>query len=118
MYVCSVEAAMDVIGGKWKPLILWKIKDTPLRFGEIQKKLPDISQKMLTRQLRALEEDLLVSRMEYSGMPPHVEYALTTRGQTVIPLLMSMKEWASKELPDQIRETDKQTIFCPGPVKL
>ncbi len=104
MYVCSVEAAMDVIGGKWKPLILWKIKDTPLRFGAIQEKLPGISQKMLTRQLRALEQDRLISRTEFPGMPPRVEYALTTRGQSVIPLLMSLKDWASTELADQISE--------------
>ena len=106
IYVCSVEAAMDVIGGKWKPLILWKISDSPLRFSEILKKLPNISQKMLTRQLRALEEDRLVTRMEYPGMPPHVEYALTSRGQTVIPILISMKEWAKRELSDQITECE------------
>ena len=105
MYVCSIEAAMDVIGGKWKPHILWKIKDAPLRFGTIQEKLPAISAKMLTRQLRALEADRLVSRTEYPGMPPRVEYALTARGQTVIPLLMSLKDWASEELADQINES-------------
>ena len=96
---------MDVIGGKWKPLILWKIQDAPLRFGEIQEKLPNISQKMLTRQLRALEDDRLVSRTEFPGMPPRVEYALTERGQTVIPLLMSLKDWANRELADQINES-------------
>jgi DNA-binding HxlR family transcriptional regulator len=104
MYICSVEAAMDVIGGKWKPHILLKIKDAPLRFGAIQEKMPAISQKMLTRQLRALEKDRLVSRTEYPGMPPRVEYALTARGQTVIPLLLSLKDWASEELADQINE--------------
>jgi DNA-binding HxlR family transcriptional regulator len=106
MYVCSVEAAMDVIGGKWKPLILWKIKDAPLRFGAIQEKLPAISQKMLTRQLRALEKDRLISRREYPDMPPRVEYSLTERGRTVIPLLMSLKDWASEELADQINESE------------
>jgi DNA-binding HxlR family transcriptional regulator len=108
MYICSVEAAMDVIGGKWKPHILLKIKDAPLRFGAIQEKLPAISQKMLTRQLRALEADRLVSRMEYPGMPPRVEYSLTARGQTVIPLLMSLKDWASEELADQISEHEHE----------
>ena len=103
-YVCPIEAAMDVIGGKWKPHILWKIRDAPLRFGAIQEKLPAISQKMLTRQLRALEADRLVTRTEYPGMPPRVEYALTARGQTVIPLLASMKDWAGTELADQINE--------------
>ncbi len=105
IYVCSLEAAMDVIGGKWKPHILWKIKDAPLRFGVILEKLPAISQKMLTRQLRALEADRLVSRTEYPGMPPRVEYALTERGRTVIPNLMSLKDWADQELADQINES-------------
>lgn len=105
MYVCSLEAAMDVIGGKWKPHILWKIKDAPLRFGAIQEKLPAISPKMLTRQLRALEADRLVSRTEYPNMPPRVEYALTERGRTVIPILMSLKDWADEELKDQINES-------------
>lgn len=104
IYVCSLEAAMDVIGGKWKPHILWKIKDAPLRFGAIQEKLPAISSKMLTRQLRALERDRLISRTEFPGMPPRVEYALTDRGQTVIPVLSSLKDWADEELADQIRE--------------
>jgi DNA-binding HxlR family transcriptional regulator len=103
-YICSIEAAMDVIGGKWKPHILWKIKDAPLRFGAIQEKLPAISQKMLTRQLRALEADRLVSRTEFPGMPPRVEYALTARGGTVIPILASLKDWAGTELADQISE--------------
>jgi DNA-binding HxlR family transcriptional regulator len=104
MYVCPIEAAMDVIGGKWKPHILWKIKDAPLRFGAILEKLPAISQKMLTRQLRALEADRLITRTEYPGMPPRVEYALTDRGRTVIPVLASLKEWAEEELAGQINE--------------
>ncbi|OPY35353.1 MAG: HxlR-like helix-turn-helix [Methanoregula sp. PtaU1.Bin051] len=104
MYVCSLEAAMDVIGGKWKPHILWKIKDAPLRFMAIQEKLPAISPKMLTRQLRALEADRLITRTEYPGMPPRVEYALAERGRTVIPILMSMKDWADENLADQINE--------------
>jgi DNA-binding HxlR family transcriptional regulator len=104
-YVCSLDAGIDVICGKWKPAILWKIKDAPLRFGTIQEKLPAISQKMLTRQLRALENDRLISRTEYPGMPPRVEYALTERGQTVIPILMSLKDWADEKLADQIDES-------------
>ena len=105
IYVCSIEAAMDVIGGKWKPHILWKIKDAPLRFGAIQERLPAISQKMLTRQLRALEKNCLVSRTEYPGMPPRVEHALTEPGRTVIPLLASLKDWAEEDLADQISES-------------
>ena len=96
---------MDVIGGKWKPHILWKIKDAPLRFMAIQEKLPAISQKMLTRQLRALEADRLISRTEHPTMPPRVEYPLTERGRAVIPILESLKDWASEELADQIDES-------------
>lgn len=105
MYVCSLEAALDVIGGKWKPHILWKIKDAPMRFMAIQEKLPAISQKMLTRQLRALEADRLITRTEYPTMPPRVEYSLTERGKTVIPILASLKDWADEELKDQINES-------------
>ncbi len=105
MYVCSLEAALDVIGGKWKPHILWKIQDAPLRFMAIQEKLPAISQKMLTRQLRALEADRLITRTEYPTMPPRVEYSLTERGESVIPILASLKDWADEELKDQINES-------------
>ena len=83
----------------------WKLKDAPLRFMAIHEKLPAISQKMLTRQLRALEADRVISRTEYPGMPPRVEYALTERGQAVIPILMSLKDWADDELKDQIDES-------------
>lgn len=105
MYVCSLDAGIDVICGRWKSAILWKIKDAPLRFGALQEKLPAISQKMLTRQLRALERDHLISRTEYPGMPPRVEYSLTERGQSVIPILASLKDWADDKLKDQITES-------------
>ncbi len=104
MYVCSLDAGIDVICGRWKSAILWKIRDAPLRFGEIQERLPAVSQKMLTRQLRALERDRLISRTEYPGMPPRVEYALTERGESVMPILSSLKAWADEELADQIHE--------------
>ncbi len=81
MYVCSLDAGIDVICGRWKSAILWKIKDAPLRFGAIRERLPAVSRKMLTRHIRALERDSLISRSEYSGMPPRVEYALTERGR-------------------------------------
>ena len=86
-YHCPVEAALDVIGGKWKPLILWALGDNVLRFGELQKGLPGVNAKMLTKQLRELEEDGVITRTVYPEVPPRVEYAITDFGKTLIPIL-------------------------------
>ena len=71
-YQCPVEAALDVIGGKWKPLILWALGDRVLRFSELQKALPGVNTKMLTKQLRELEEDGVITRTVYPEVPPRV----------------------------------------------
>jgi DNA-binding HxlR family transcriptional regulator len=92
-YSCPVEAAIDIIGGKWKPVILWHIRDGPLRFNEIRSILPAITQGMLTRQLRELEADQVVNRTVYAEVPPRVEYSLTEFGMTVIPILDDLCEW-------------------------
>lgn len=95
-YCCSVGAAIDEIGGKWKHPILWALKDGKLRFGEINKAVPDITQRMLTKQLRDLEEDELVTRKVYAEVPPKVEYTLTDKGKSVIPILEELSEWGEK----------------------
>jgi DNA-binding HxlR family transcriptional regulator len=95
-YKCSVALALDVIGGKWKPLILWHLKDGVLRFGELRRILVGISQKMLTSQLRELELDGLVYRHIYTQVPPKVEYSLTEKGQSVIPILEMISKWGSR----------------------
>lgn len=95
-YCCPVGAAVSEIGGKWKPLILWALKDGKLRFNEINKGIPNITQRMLTKQLRELEEDKLVNRKVYAEVPPKVEYSLTEKGESVMPILESLCDWGEK----------------------
>jgi DNA-binding HxlR family transcriptional regulator len=95
-YICSVEAAINEIGGKWKSLVLCSLKDGTLRFSEINNKLPDISQRMLTKTLRELEKDRIISRKVYPEVPPKVEYSLTPKGESVLPILDSLCEWGKK----------------------
>jgi DNA-binding HxlR family transcriptional regulator len=96
-YSCTFEIAMDLIGGKWKPIIVWHLgtKGTK-RFNELRKLLPNITQKMLTQQLRELEEDCLVERKIYPQVPPKVEYSLTDLGESLMPILEMMCGWGEK----------------------
>ncbi len=101
-YCCPVGAAISEIGGKWKHPILWSLKDGTLRFNEINKEIPDISQRMLTKQLRELEEDNLISRKVHAEIPPKVEYALTKKGQAVLPILDSIHDWGKEYCSSKI----------------
>ncbi len=92
-YQCSMELTLALIGGKWKSLILWRLGDNTLRFSELKKSLPQVTQKMLTQQLRELEEDGLVHRHVYTQVPPRVEYSLTQAGKSILPILNTMCEW-------------------------
>lgn len=88
---CSVEAALAVIGGKWKGTILYRLhRDGVLRFNEIRRILPAVSQRTLTLQLRALEADGIVERTVYAEVPPRVEYRLSAYGQTLAPVLLAL----------------------------
>lgn len=95
-YKCHVELTLDIIGGKWKALILWQLKNQVLRFSELKRTLPEITQRMLTQQLRELEEDGMVNRKVYAQVPPKVEYSLTENGESVIPILELMCQWGRK----------------------
>lgn len=95
-YYCPVGAAIDEIGGKWKPLILWALKDGKLRFSELSRILLTITQRMLTKQLRELEKDNLINRKVYAEVPPKVEYSLTEKGESVIPILEALCEWGKE----------------------
>lgn len=95
---CPVEAALEVIGGKWKPLILWALGDRVLRFNELLKELPGVNTKMLTKQLRELEEDGVIQRTVYPEVPPRVEYAITGFGKTLIPILEALCTWGAQYL--------------------
>ena len=116
---CPVEAALEALGGKWKGLILFHLKDGTRRFNELRRLIPDITQRTLTRQLRELEEDQIVERTVYPEVPPRVEYELTDFGKTLIPILEALYEWG-KEYIDRLSEIrssnaetrPKKTIFA------
>ncbi len=93
-YTCSFEITIDLIGGKWKPLIIWHLgsKGTQ-RFNELKRLIPGITQKMITQQLRELEADNLVVRTVYPQVPPKVEYSLTEFGESLMPILKLMCKW-------------------------
>jgi DNA-binding HxlR family transcriptional regulator/CheY-like chemotaxis protein len=99
-YNCPVEVTLEVIGGKWKCVILWWLRRDAKRFGELMQLIPDISQKVLTDQLRELEADGLISRTEYREVPRRVEYALTTYGETLRPITDLMCRWGETHNPD------------------
>ncbi len=93
---CPVATAIDIIGGKWKPTILLQLKDGPRRFNELRRLVPGITQRMLTLQLRALEEDGIIARKIGDQVPPHVEYFFTERGRTLGPALEALEAWGEK----------------------
>ncbi|MDX2128181.1 MAG: helix-turn-helix domain-containing protein [Chloroherpetonaceae bacterium] len=92
-YNNPVELALDVLGGRWKMPILWRLKDRVWRYGELKKDLGRITHKMLAEQLRDLEKDGLISRKVYNEVPPKVEYSLTKKGKTAVPLIKSLRTW-------------------------
>ncbi|MFD5477968.1 winged helix-turn-helix transcriptional regulator [Streptomyces hawaiiensis] len=92
-YVCGTDAAMDVIGGKWKVLILWALNERPCRFGELRRELPGVTEKVLASHLREMEADGLVHRAAYDEVPPRVEYSLTARGASLNEALEPLGAW-------------------------
>ncbi|MBC1224904.1 helix-turn-helix transcriptional regulator [Nostoc sp. UCD121] len=91
---CEVETTLKVIGGRWKVLIIRELMTGVKRFGELQRALPGVTQKMLTQQLREMEQDGIIHREVYPQIPPKVEYSLTHLGETLQPILYAMHEWA------------------------
>src|SRR5260221_4119825 len=90
---CPIEATLDIVGGKWKVLILFYLMQGTVRFGEFQRLIPKITQRMLTLQLRELEEDGVIHREVYRQVPPKVEYSLTEFGRSLESLLLLMRDW-------------------------
>ncbi|WP_298735510.1 helix-turn-helix domain-containing protein [uncultured Chitinophaga sp.] len=93
---CPIVHTMTYIGGKWKPIILGRLINGAVRFGKLAVQIPDISRKILTEQLKELEEDGLIIRHSYNEKPPRVEYELSEIGRTAIPVLMAMTELGDK----------------------
>jgi len=109
-----MELTLDLIGGKWKALIVWHLGENTLRFSDLKRTMPGITQKMLTQQLRELERDGLVHRFVYAEVPPKVEYSLTEAGKTLLPFLTSLYQWGvnyangagpvnREDAPDKVR---------------
>jgi len=103
-YDWPIDATLDVIGGKWKPLIIYALNDETLRFSQLLDKLqPRITQRMLTKQLRQLEKDGLITRKVYTQVPPKVEYSLTETGKSLMPILDQLCEWGCEHMRDSIK---------------
>jgi DNA-binding HxlR family transcriptional regulator len=98
VYHCGLEAALDVIGGKWKPLILWHLQTERRRFGELKRLVQGISEKVLIQQLRELEADGIIHRKAYPEIPPRVEYSLTPFGVSLKEAMTPLCRWGSKHM--------------------
>lgn len=101
VYYNPVEFALDRIGGAWKMPILWRLRERTLRYGELRKDIPHISDKMLTTQLRELEADGYVRREVYATVPPKTEYSLTPRGEEVIGLIVQIRDYGLKLMREE-----------------
>jgi DNA-binding HxlR family transcriptional regulator len=102
---CAVEATLDLIDGKWKGVILYHLQSRTQRFGELRRLMPGITQRMLTKQLRALEGDRLIVRKVYAEVPPRVEYTLSEIGESLRPVIDVLKAWG---------ETHRERLSCAG----
>ena len=101
---CPVEATLELIGGKYKALILWHLSQGKLRYSQLRDQLAGITPKMLTQQLRDLEARRLIHREVYPIVPPKVEYSLTELGKSLMPVLVAMRDWGS----DYLRQAKKE----------
>ena len=90
---CPVKTTLDVIGGRWKPLVLYHLRSRPRRFNELRRRMLRVTQRMLTQHLRELEADGIVIRKVFEQVPPHVEYSLSAKGRTLLPILDAMADW-------------------------
>lgn len=111
---CPVGAFLDLIGGKYKSLVLWHLMHGTLRFGQLQRLIPQATPKMLTQQLRELEDDKLIKRKVFPVVPPKVEYSLTDLGRSLEPTLVSMFDWGSGYLRKRGKKINCSMAQCCG----
>ncbi|MFE0747375.1 winged helix-turn-helix transcriptional regulator [Gordonia sp. NPDC058843] len=97
-FLCGLDAAVAVVGGKWKPLILWALSVTPRRTGELRRELDGVSEKVLTQQLRELERDGIVHREVFTEVPPRVVYSLTPKGAALDRALAPLGDWGEEHM--------------------
>ena len=97
---CTLVHTMNIIGNKWKPILIYLLSNGSLRFGKLLMLTPGISRKVLTSQLRELEEDGIIIREEFKELPPRVEYSLSEKGLALLPILRSLSQWAETMYPD------------------
>lgn len=100
IFNCPIEAALSLIGGKYKGIIMWHLINQTLRFSQLQRLIPQATPKMLTQQLRELESDNLIVRVVYPVVPPKTEYSLSERGKTIIPILNAMCDWGREYMQE------------------
>ena len=98
---CPVSATLDLIGGKYKALIIWQLSEKTMRFSQLHKMIPGATPKMLTQQLREMEAQKLIHREVYPVVPPKVEYSLTDLGKSLMPVLVAMRDWGAEYLHSQ-----------------
>ncbi|MGH1377963.1 MAG: winged helix-turn-helix transcriptional regulator [Alphaproteobacteria bacterium] len=95
-FACPIGETLGIIAGRWKPEILWHLRDKPMRFNELRRSIGDVSQKMLTQQLREMERDGLVKRTQYEEIPPRVEYRLTSLAGSLEPIFTTLVTWSDQ----------------------
>lgn len=103
---CPVSATLELVGGKYKALILWHLAEGTLRFSQLSKLIPKATPKMLTQQLREMETQNLITRTVYPVVPPKVEYSLSALGKSLLPVLISMRDWGANYLKSQNIESN------------
>lgn len=114
-YICGIDAALDVVSGKWKGLILWELDAHRVRrFSELRRGLPGVSEKMLTQHLREMEEDGLVHRTVYAEVPPRVEYSLTEHGHTLNQALRPLGVWGTERTRREQLEAVDVAVTSPA----
>jgi len=113
LFSCGLEAALSVIGGKWKILIIWQLATRPRRFGELRRFVDGVTEKMLIQGLKELEKDGLVSRRDFREIPPRVEYSLTERGVELANVLRPLCEWGKENFREQIAPPPLESYATP-----
>jgi len=108
-YVSPIDAALEIIGGKYKVAILYYIRESVLRFGELRRLMPLATKRMLTKQLRELERDGMIDRKVFRQVPPRVDYSLTKEGKSIVPILEDLCEWGKRRMTKKTKVVGLKT---------